>query len=267
VSSSAKSRIQAPPGREELFVEQRIRQTRRQLKLVDLSAGLLMLGIATLAYLLAAALIDHWIVPGGMGFWGRLLLMLGLLGFLGVYFARLLLPAILGKVNPIFAAQMIEQGQPTLKNSLVNFLLLRGERSRLAPAIYQNLEHRAATDLIAVRAELAVDRGHVVRLGYVLAAILAVCCLYLILSPKNPLQSAARVIWPWANIEAPTRVTIEEIEPGDMFGEQSAFYGDWTTVSARIRGLKQGESASVVYSTADGQVVDQAVPMEIGEDG
>ena len=98
------------------------------MKSVDIAGGLLTLAIGTLAYLLAAAVLDHWLIPGGMGFWGRLGMLLVLLATGGVYFALAVLPPLLHRINPIFAAQTIEQSRPTLKNSLINFLLLRNHR-------------------------------------------------------------------------------------------------------------------------------------------
>jgi len=47
------------------------------------------------------------------------------------------------------------------------------------------------------------------------ASVLAVCSLYMVLSPKNPLVSFGRVILPWTRIGAPTRVAIDGVAPGD----------------------------------------------------
>jgi hypothetical protein len=219
--------------------------------------GLITLAIGVLAYLLAAAAIDHWMVVGGLGFWGRLWLWLVLVGAAGTYFAVRLLPPVIKQINPLFAAATIERSQPSLKNSLINFLLLRGRRQEVVPIVYQAMEHRAAADLVGLEMDVAVDRTRVIRLGYVLLAVVAVFGLYLTISPKSSIRSAARVLWPWSSIEAPTRVTIREIQPGDAV----AFYGDFVTISAEVAGLREGEPASVIYSTADGQTIDQAIPM------
>ena len=119
------------------------------------------------------------------------------------------------------------------------------------------MEHRAAADLAGVEMDVAVDRTHVIRLGYVLAAVVAAFSLYLVVSPKSPIRSAARVLWPWSSVEAPTRVTIRDVQPGDTV----AFRDDFVTVSAEVAGLRDGEPASVIFSTADGQTIDQAVAL------
>ena len=83
-------------------------------------------------------------------------------------------PPLVHRINPIFAAATIEKSQPSLKNSLVNFLLLRGRRQEVAPPVYRAMEYRAAADLSRVQIDTAVDRTHVVRLGCILLALLAV---------------------------------------------------------------------------------------------
>ena len=275
---------ESPPGelrdaRIEAIIDQRLLQARRQVKGVDIAGGLLTLAIATLTYLLLAALIDHWVVTGGLGFLGRLLLFLGLLGGVGWYFARRIFPPLVHRINPIFAAHTIEQSRPTLKNSLINFLLFRRSHGREVPrVVYQAMQHRAAADLSQIEIEVAVDRSHVIRLGYVLAGVLAVCCLYLVLSTKSPLTSAARVLWPWASTKAPTRVTIEDIVV-EVAGQNVeivddgkpqmvvAFHEEFVSVSAVVRGLDDGEEVLLRYSTVDRQSVDQAVPMTPDDSG
>ena len=251
----------AGPDRFESYIDGRLRQTRRHVKSVDIAAGVMTLAAGTLAYLLAAALLDHWAVRGGLGTRSRFLLLVALVGAAGWYFCRRLLPPLWYRISPIFAADTIERSSPTLKNSLINFLLLRGRRE-VSPVVYEALEQRAAADLKRVRADTAVDRAHVIRLGYLLVGILAVFCLYLLFSPKSPISSAARVLMPWARIPAPTRVTIEEVKPGDV----AAFYGESVAVSAEVKGLQEGEPVLLYYSTADGQSVDQAIPMARSED-
>ena len=243
----------------EALIEHRLRETRHQVTGVELAAGLIALAAGVLAFLLAAAVVDHWVIPGGLGFGGRLGLMVVLLAGAGWHFVRHVLPPLLYRINPLFAAHTIEQSRPTLKNSLINYLLLRGHREEVAPPVFRALQQRAAADLAQVSVETAVDRIRVIRLGYLLAGLLAVFCLYLILSPKSPLASAARIIWPWANVPAPTRVTIDDVQPGDA----PVFLGEELPVSAVVRGLKDDEPVTLYFSTADGQIVDQPVPMAL----
>ena len=251
----------------ETLIDQRLQKTRRQVKGVEISAALIGMIAATLAYLLLAAVADQWLIPGGLGLWGRSLLFLVLAAGLGYYFLwQRLVPLVLRRINPIFAAQVIEQSRPSLKNSLINFLFLRRDRDEavrddLQRRVYLGLERTAATGVAQVEVEAAVDRVQVIRLGYLLAGVLLVACLYLLFSPKNPLVSFSRVILPWADIQPPTRVTLSEVTPGDTV----AYQGDQLTVSAEIHGLRADEPVTLYYSTADHQSVDQAVAMTLPE--
>ena len=53
------------------LVDQQIHRTRRALKGVDLAAGMIMLVIGALSFLLTMAMLEHWVIPGGWGSTGR----------------------------------------------------------------------------------------------------------------------------------------------------------------------------------------------------
>ncbi len=254
--------VVTPPDYEGV-IDQRLRQTRRQVKTIDLASRLVGLGIGVLVYLFAASLADHWLVAGGLPVWARLLLWFGLVAGTVAYSVCLLLPSMLHRINPLFAAATIEESEHTLKNSLINFLLLRGRRAEVAAPFYRGMESRAAADLSRVSIEVAVDRTHLLHLVWVLAIAVAMFFLYLLVSPKSPLSSAARILLPWSTIDAPTRVMIRDVQPGD----RTVFYGDSIDVSAMVTGLRQNEPLLLVYSTADGQIVDQTIGMKLAEDG
>ena len=251
----------AHPVPSEQFIEQQLDRTRRHLKLVDVAGAAMLLLIGVVAYVLAVVLIDHWIL--GLGFWSRLMLLGALLAGSGYYIACVLVPLLLRPINPAYAAWTIERSAPTLKNSLINFLLFRSDRTALREAIYRALETRAAADLRQVPLEHAVDRSRLIRIGYVLAAILALGAAYMIFSPKDPFQSIARLTAPWADIARPSRVAITDVDPGD----KHVFQGETLTVSARVRGLRASEDVVLFYSTADRQIVDQPVAMRRVEQG
>lgn len=249
-------------GRYDDFIEKRLEHTRRQVRLVDVGSGLVLLAAASLFFFLAVAVADHWLFPHGLGFTARLLLWVVWVAVAGWFAWRSVAPSIVRRINPVFAAQAIEHGRPTLKNSLINFLLLRSHPDDVAPVVYRAMEHRAAADLSRVPVEQAVDRHRLVHLCYVLAGAVVLFALYLAFSPKNPLVSAARVLWPWSTLPAPTRVHIEDVQPGNAV----AFQGDRQQISARVSGLRSGEEVSLLLSTADGEFTDDHVPMARGED-
>jgi len=249
-------------GRFEDFIQKRLEHTRRQVRLVDVLSGLMLLASSSLLFFLAVAVLDHWVFNRGLSFLARLGLFAVWIATAGAFVWRFLVPPLANRINPVFAAQTIEHGRPTLKNSLINFLLLRSHPQDVAPVVFRAMEHQAATDLLKVPVDHALDRDRVVHLAYVLAAVVGVFALYLALSPKNPLLSAARVLWPWSSVPAPTRVHIEEISPGD----KNVFNDDREPISAVVSGLRDGEEVALLVSTAESQVVDDRIVMARADD-
>ena len=251
----------APPSASEGFILEQIEKTRSSVRLVELIGAVLTLIIGALGCLLLLAVVDHWLLT--LGFWLRLSCLLGMLAAAGWWIATRIAPLVRRRINPVYAAHTIEQADPSLKNSLINFLMFRGRRRQLHGVVYDALGQRAASDLAHAPVETAIDRNPLIRLGYVLAGVLAVCAAYKILSPKDPIQTIARVAAPWAEIDPPSRVSIRHVAPGDV----AVFYGKPVEVSAELRGVAGGDEVRLVYNTADGQAVDQALPMALDSAG
>ena len=192
-----------------------MRKTRSHVRTVDLAGSLMTLVAGTLGYFLLAGMSTTGSFRGGLGFWGRLLFLAGYAVAALYYLAAYVLPLVLRRINPLYAAHAIERSRPSLKNGLVNFLFFRADPGRLSPVVYQAIEEQAATNLAKVHVEAAVDRSKLIKIGYALVAVLFVCALYTLLSPKDLIKTVGRVVMPWADISPPTRTAIVEIEPGD----------------------------------------------------
>src|SRR5690606_28248740 len=111
------------PVDHERFIERQLNQTRRQVKFVELGVALVTLAVGVFLFFLGAAVIDHWIMP--LGIVGRTFALLVLLGGLAWYGITVLWPLMRHSINPAYAALTIEHSAPSLKNSLINFLMLR----------------------------------------------------------------------------------------------------------------------------------------------
>ena len=254
----------APPRKKptavprEGFIEQQIRQTGTKVKMVELFGTLMMLGTFVLAYLLLVAVVDHWIIS--LGFVGRWLALLFLVGAVGMTIYRRVIPLLFRKINPTYSARTIEKSYPSLKNSLVNFLLLRRDHV-VHESVYDVIEQKAANDLTTNNADAAVDRLPLIKMGYVFAGVFAAFAIYSVASPKSSFQSVKRVIMPWAGIERPTQYEITSVEPGDL----TTYQGAKVEVIATVGG-SQDHTVTLIYRSDDGQVVDRQVPMtfEVG---
>jgi hypothetical protein len=247
-----------PESAEQRLIDEQLDRTRLQVKTVDLLFGLLAMAVGALVVLLIAAIVDHWIVELGVGSrFGVLAVLLAWTGWCG---CRWIVPAVLRRINPLYAASAIERHQPSLKNSLINYLLIRS-RPEEAAVVRDALERQAAADISAAPVETAVDRTHVLRLGYALVAVVLALAVYKITSPKDPFQTLARVLAPLSDIARPSRVVIRDVTPGDT----EVFHGRHVSVSAAVEGLRSGETPMLFYSTDDGQIVDASVEMAIDD--
>jgi hypothetical protein len=238
------------------FIDDHIRRTRRSLKVVDLAATVLTLVIGLLAFLFVAGLVDHWLIPGGLGPGGRIAMFCLLVAGMAWYAVRQFGPLV-RSISPVYAAHTIEQSAPTLKNSLLNVLLFRTQRQGMSAKVYHALEQQAAQRLSASAADAAIDHSGLLRLGYVLLAVIAACAIYAVASPKNLAVSAARVIAPWSDLAAPSRVQILDVQPGDSM----VAIGERVHVSAEMLALHTDEPVRVHYTTADESQVDESILM------
>ncbi len=245
------------------YIDAHIRSIRRAVKLVDLATALVLFFSGVLAFLLAVALVEHWLVPGGFSMAVRTLLFAALAGGAGYFAYRRLWPLCVRAINPVYAARTIEQSSPSLKNTLVNLLLFRQRRGEVSDAVYHTLEEQAAQRLTRVPVDSAVDRGQLIRFGYVLVAVVALAAIYKIASPKDPFITAERVLFPWADIVPASRVQITAINPGDVTIPR----GEFINVAAEVRGISEDDPVVLRYSTADGQAIGQAIPMQAAADG
>jgi hypothetical protein len=244
------------------YIDQQVESTRRVVKIVDLATSLVVLSAGVLAYLLVVAMVEHWLVPGGFSELGRLGLFLVLAWGVGAFAIRRLWPLLIGRVNPVYAAHAIELSGPTLKNSLVNLLLFRQKRAQISDAVYHTLEEQAAQRLSRVPLDSAVDRTSLIRFGYLLVAIVAIAGLYKVLSPKDPIVAARRVLMPWAHIVPASRVSILDVQPGVV----TVSRGEFVNVSAEVRGIGDDDNVTLRFTTADGQAIDKSVAMKLSRD-
>src|SRR5690242_20285715 len=54
------------------YIDSQLHRTRRQVKGIDLSSSLMLLAVASLVYLMLLALLDHWVIKGGLSAAGRM---------------------------------------------------------------------------------------------------------------------------------------------------------------------------------------------------
>ncbi|MGB4727317.1 MAG: hypothetical protein WBH86_07925 [Thermogutta sp.] len=248
--------------REELLILQQVEATRRRIATVELTWRILVLVTGTVLFAIIAAILDQWVFPKGLPPLFRWSLWATFITAASVWTVVSIVPYLVRRIHPVFAAYVVEQAVPNLKHSLISFLTLRNAREEfqsdpIRKNVFRGLEATTANTIAKVPADAVVDRSQIIRTGYVLIALTAIFCLYVIFSPKDPFRSFARALLPWSRISPPTRVKIDDVRPGTS----GIFEGERVVVTANVRGLKAGEEVKLVYSTSDKQAINQAIPM------
>ena len=107
------------------YIEGQLAKTSSEVRLIEISSAVLTIGIAIALYLFVFGVIDHWFVAGGISAVVRAFCLFVLFAALVVYIRKRLFPYLRYRISLPYAAHTIEQSEPRLKNSLLNFLFLR----------------------------------------------------------------------------------------------------------------------------------------------
>jgi len=239
------------------YIEEKLEKTGTDVQVVEVSTTILTMFVFVLVYLLTMVIIDQWLVPEGLGSGIRACALVLLLGSLVFYAIRNLLPHLLYRVNPAFAALTIERSEPSLKNSVLNFLLVRHTSRNVPGVVIRGMEKQAATGLARVSVDSVVDHRQLIKGGIVFVVTVLIWGLYMVFSPKNMLPTVGRLLVPWADIEPVRRIRIDHVHPGNS----SVLFRSHVTVSAEVHGLRDGEMVFLVYSSRSGGAVDQRIQM------
>ncbi len=238
------------------YLQNQMRKTGNQVRLIDLFTCCMKLFAGMLGALFLLAIIDGWLFElNGWARWTSLILLL--LGG-AAYFVLAIFPLLIRKVNPVYAAKVVESAQPDMKNSLINYLLLRQQTGKVSRRVVEIVGSKAANDISGVPVENTVDKSHTIKAALILTGLVILLGAYKVFSPKDPFQTFARILAPASDISKPASVSIADVTPGSA----EVFFGQDVQVSAYIKGSFDPDSARVVFSTLDGQIVDGSIRME-----
>ena len=241
------------------YIDLQLAKVRTYVRLSDLAVAVTT-GVTLVALLVfLAILIDHWIVD--LGRFGRFSVLASAIGILTfVFFARVL-PLLAKRLNPAYVAKVIENSEPSLKNSLLNFVLFRSQTKPVRKVVLDAVERQAAADLAHVDIDATIDHTPIIRIGAALGALMFAFALYAFFSPKDPIQSIARILVPWNERARPSRVEILNVEPGTT----TVYSGRQLDIAATVNRLRNDEHVAILFSTADGQAVDSRVELQLAE--
>ena len=247
----------ASEQRADQYINEQLAKAATFVKVVDLFGSLMQLMWLSLGGMLVLSIVDAWIFELPMAI--RTIAFLGLLAIVVYWIVKHIVPLAIYRISPAYAARSIEKRRPELKNSLINYLSMRGDTKFNSTSVFQLIGLRAANDLSVVPTDDAADSRKLVKVGIVLAVVLITCILYKLFSPIDPFQTVARVAQPLANLSRPSRINIDDVKPGN----QSIYFGQSVEVSATITGsLAADQEVMLVYKTRDGQQSTHSIAMK-----
>ncbi len=238
------------------YLQAQMKKASAQVRLVDLFTSLMTLLAGLLGSLFLVAVIDAWVFE--LTPWLRWGILLAILAGAAAFTIWSIVPLLIRRINPVYAARVVESARPEIKNSLINYLLLRSQQRDTSRRVLEIVGARAANEISGVEVGNTVDKSQTVRIAVVLTAVVIGLGLYKILSPKDPFQTFARVLAPSSDVARPARVRISQVDPGNT----TAWFGQPLSISAKVSGQFAYEPVRLVFSTSDGQIVDERIQMQ-----
>ncbi len=231
----------------EQFIDHQLQRTRKRIKFTDISTACLTLLVGFLAVLFLEVVFDHVF---GMPFWARWIILVSGLMTIVVYSAFRIVTPLVRRINALYAAKTIEGSEPAFKNSLINYLELRRNRTQMSKAVLATLESRAVNDLTLVDVEAAVNQQRMMHTWYILTAVLVVFALYWAFAPKNPYDSIRRAFL--SDIARPTNTRLDNIKPGDVPELSKIVAGSLVSFEVNVQGTRP-EKVLLHHSTDGGK--------------
>ena len=244
------------------YISYQLQKTQTGIRSTDIFTALCGAAVFVVSYLLVFVVFDHWVVAGGFGPTMRVVLLSGLLAGTLAWLGWKVVWPFFRRVNSLYAAKALEQASPELKSTLINYVDLRSAARQISPAILGSMEKRAAVTLSHTEVDDAIDRSTLLKLSYALLVAVVLFSVYAVASPKKVWPSIVRIFAPGSEVSVSTQTTFLKVDPGDT----TILAREFLTVSADLSGEVPPE-VTLLYTTADGQFVDEPMAMREVEAG
>jgi collagen type III alpha len=233
-----------------------LRKTAQFIKILDIVTILAACLVVLLTIWLLGSLVDHWLVA--LPVYARWMLWgLSAVALVWLLLSRLV-PLIIRRINPVYAANRIEQLMPEFKNGLITWLEIQSSPDSGVPkGVQAALSYRAVRFLGGQDPASTVDSGPLIKLVGASLLLVVLLAVYAVLSPKSLMVSGKRLAMPWLRIAAPTRIHILEVTPGNV----ELTFGAPLVVEVDLRGLSSSDPAVVKVDSLDGQIVNRRWPL------
>ena len=230
------------------FIDSRIDESCRALWRAEFIRKFLGLVVRINVLIISWLVLDQWIYsPGPI----LRCLAFGLLVTVAIeYLLRHLMPILGSTITPEYAARALEKDLPNARQSLLSYLTLRNEskKDKLGFGVLRSLASSTGKQLRGHDA-LPTEVTGTVKWWLISISSLALLVAYVLISPKSSVQAMMRLGAPLANIDAPQRVLIDQVLPGDA--EVTA--GQLIEIQASIQGLYANEAVTCVWNSVTKQ--------------
>lgn len=217
------------PGKHDPFIDAQLARAERRVRQIDLAAGLLALAASALAFVAAVALLDRALT---LSAFARLVALLAYLAAAGTFAAYAVVRPLRWKVNPRYAARLLEGTLEGDRNHLVNWVDLRGQK--LPAVIRSALGQRTAKDLGEADPERAVSPARAYAAGAALVVALSGCVALAFAFGLAQFEAlASRAVVPFAG-PVPTRTQVAVVRPEG--GDAVVTIGQPLAVVAKVTG-------------------------------
>src|SRR4051794_19874044 len=219
-----------PAGKHDAFIEDQLTRTQRRIRLLDLTAALLALAAGTLAFGALMMILDR---AFELSSFTRTLALLLYFAAAGVFVAYAVVRPLRWRVNPRYAARMLEETLDTDRNHVVNWVDLRGQK--LPGVIKSALGQRAAKDLSDTDPDRAVSGNRAYLAGGAFGvALLGFLSLFFVFGGTQVSSLLTRAIVPFGKTGIPRRTQLVLLKPEN--GDAVVTIGQPVTIVARVSG-------------------------------
>ena len=230
------------------FIDSRIDESCRALWRAEFIRKSLGLVVRLNVLIISWLVLDQWIYSSGPIL--RCLAFGLIVSVVIEYALRHLIPILGSTITPEYAARALEKDLPNARQSVLSYLTLRNEskKDKLGFGVLRSLASSTGKQLRSHDA-LPTEVTGTVKWWLISIGSLALLVAYVLISPKSSVQAMMRLGAPLANINAPRRVLIDQVFPGDA--EVTA--GQLIEIQASIQGLYAKESVTCVWNTVTKQ--------------
>ena len=231
-TSTIPTRTPRPPAessKAEQFVQGQIQRARQRVRLTELGKAGLGCLILIAGYTVVLAYLDRMFELSA--FVRQALFTVCCLTVAG-YVGWTVIWPFFKRINPYYAARLVEQNLETDKNSLINWLDLREQP--LVPAFRTAITNQAARDLDKIDLEQVIATRPGIYTLSAIGTMLALLLLLFAASPRQFLSLMKRAWSPYSDASIATRTRLTLIEPAE--GDLTVAIGKAVTIVVQVDG-------------------------------